>query len=224
MKKNYFITGTDTDCGKTLIAQSLLLKANQKGLRTVGLKPVAAGAEPAEEGLQNTDALALQQMASEKLSYSQINPVVFSAAVAPHLAAKQEGRRVTVSSLAGFVRGAMMHPADFRIIEGAGGWMVPVNDHEALSALPKLLDLDVILVVGMKLGCLNHALLTARAIRQDGLTLAGWVATQTDPNMQLMEENVASLRNMLGAPCLGVIPYQQHISPTDVVDLIELPE
>lgn len=224
MKKNYFIAGTDTDCGKTLVTEALLLKAREKGLRTVGLKPIAAGAQTTAEGLRNSDAVRLQQAATEPLGYEQVNPVVFAPAIAPHIAAAQAGKRVSVQALAGFVRGAMMQPADLRLIEGAGGWMVPVNDREPLSALPKQLGLDVILVVGMKLGCLNHALLTARAIRQDGLALAGWVATQLDPEMACVQENLDSLKHMLGAPCLGFIPYVAGISAEQAGAYLSLPE
>lgn len=224
MKKRYFIAGTDTDCGKTLVTEALLLKARESGLRTIGLKPLAAGAMPTPEGLRNSDALRLQAAATGQLAYEQVNPVLLEPAIAPHIAAAQAGKRVSIQALAGFVRGAMMQPADLCLIEGAGGWMVPVNDREPLSALPKQLGLDVILVVGMKLGCLNHALLTARAIRQDGLELAGWVATQTDPAMQCVQENFDSLNHMLGAPCLGFIPYQHNISSGQAAFCLRLPE
>lgn len=224
MKKNYFITGTDTDCGKTLVTEALLLQAARQGLHTVGLKPVAAGADVTAEGLRNNDALRLQQAATEKLPYSQVNPVVYEAAIAPHIAAAITGKRPTIAALAGYVRGAMLQPADLRLIEGAGGWLTPLNEHEPLSALPKLLELEVILVVGMKLGCLNHALLAARAIRQDGLQLAAWVATQVDPAMAHVEENRQSLGRMLGAPCLGFIPYTKNITADQALAYIRLPE
>lgn len=224
MKKNYFITGTDTDVGKTLISEALLLKAKEQGLRTVGLKPVAAGAYAAEDGLRNEDAVRLQNAATENLPYAQVNPVLFESAVAPHIAAAQEERRITIASLVGYVRGAMMQPADLRLIEGAGGWSVPLNDREPISLLPKFLEIDVILVVGMKLGCLNHALLTAQAIRQSGLTIAGWVATQIDSDMNCVEENLDSLKRMLGAPCLGYIPYQQDVNAEFAMQHLELPQ
>lgn len=224
MKKNYFVTGTDTDSGKTLVTQALLLKANHQGLRTVGLKPIAAGACITEDGLRNSDALYLQQAASEKLIYEQVNPVVFEPAIAPHIAAQQINKRVSISSLAGFVRGAMMQPADLRLIEGAGGWLVPLNERELLSELAKVLELDVILVVGLKLGCINHALLTARAIRQDGLHLTAWVATQVDNNMSCVQENLTALEKMLGAPCLGFIPYKKDINAEYAEQFLQLPE
>lgn len=223
MAKNYFIAGTDTDVGKTLVAQALLIKAQQAGLRTIGLKPVAAGAEETEDGWQNDDAQRLQRLATEALPYSQVNPVVFKMPVSPHIAAQKEGRSTSVSRLTGYIRGAMMQPADFRLVEGAGGWMVPVNDREPLSKLVVDLQLPVILVVGLKLGCLNHALLTARAIQQDGLPIAGWVATQIDPDMLCLQENIDSLHNMINAPCLGVIKYKKGIEAIEAAESLTLP-
>lgn len=183
MAKRFFIAGTDTDVGKTAIAASLLVAANQRGLRTLALKPVAAGAVQTAQGLRNDDALILQSQMTVPLSYEQINPVVFEPAIAPHIAARQANRRMTISQLAGFCRGTLMTAHDFGVIEGAGGWRVPLNDRETLAGLALELQLPVILVVGMKLGCLNHALLTAEAIRSDGLALAGWVANMIDPAM-----------------------------------------
>lgn len=224
MSKNYFITGTDTDAGKTLITEALLMKANQNGLRTVGLKPLAAGAELVEGELQNSDAQRLQKAASVKLSYSQVNPVVLKDAIAPHIAAQQEGRNITASRVVGFIRGTLMQPADLRLIEGAGGWLVPLNPRELFNAVAKELQLDVILVVGMKLGCINHALLTARAIMQDGLRIAGWVGTQIDSDMPVFDENVETLTKMLPAPCLGVVPYQAGITAEMAAQFLQLPE
>lgn len=223
MSKTYFITGTDTDAGKTLITEALLFKAAQQGLRTIALKPVAAGADVAGDTLQNSDAVRLQQAATVSLPYSQVNPVLLEAAIAPHIAAQQEGRNITASRLAGFIRGALMQPADLKLIEGAGGWLVPLNPRELYSAVPRELQLPVILVVGLKLGCLNHALLTARTIMQDGLKLAGWIGTQVEPDMPVLQENIDTLNNMLPAPCLGVVPYQAGITAQLAADYLSLP-
>lgn len=226
MAKNYFVTGTDTDAGKTLITSALLLNAAQKNLRCLGLKPVAAGGlVPVSDGspaLGNDDAVKLMAASTVKLPYAQVNPVLFEEPIAPHIAAEKHGRHMTLSSLSGYVRGALMTPADVRFIEGAGGWMVPLNRREPLSGLAKELDIPVILVVGMKLGCLNHALLTAKAIRMDGLTLAGWVATQVDPDMACVEENLTSLKHLLAAPCLGTVPYQEGVNAEDVAALLDI--
>lgn len=225
MAKNYFITGTDTDAGKTLITQALLIKAAAQGLKTLGLKPVAAGGMvdiPNSDKQGNDDAVKLMAASTQALPYAQVNPVLFAEPIAPHIAAEKAGRNITLSSLSGYVRGAMMTPADLRLIEGAGGWMVPLNGRQPLSGLATELKLPVILVVGMKLGCLNHALLTARAIRADGLEIAGWVGTQVDEDMSCVEENLSSLKGMMGAPCLGFVPYQKSIELNAVADLLDV--
>ncbi|WP_426414924.1 dethiobiotin synthase [Aestuariirhabdus sp. LZHN29] len=206
-QKQYFIAGTDTDAGKTLVAGAILVAAQDAGLSTIALKPVAAGCEITDEGLRNSDALLLQKYMTQPLAYEQVNPVALTAAIAPHIAAEQEGRRLTVDRLVGLCRGAMMQRSELLVVEGAGGWRVPLNAREALSGVPVALNLPVILVVGMKLGCINHALLTVEAILRDGLPLAGWVANQIDPDMHCYQENLESLRQRIGAPCLGAIPH-----------------
>lgn len=213
MKNTYFITGTDTDVGKTLVTAALLQAAHNEGQTAYGLKPVAAGCEAGPDGLRNDDALLLQRYSNVPLSYSQINPVALAAAKAPHLAAMEEGRQLSLQRLEGFCRGTLMHRADWRFIEGAGGWRVPLNASESLSGLPARLQVPVILVVGMRLGCLNHALLTAEAIVRDGLTLAGWVANSCTPQMASLAENILTLRAALPAPCLGELPF---LEPIDV--------
>ena len=225
MAKNFFVSGTDTDAGKTLITSALLHKATQQGMRTLGLKPVAAGGIvdiPGSSAQGNDDAVKLMAASSVKLPYAQVNPVLFAEPIAPHIAAAKEGRNITISTLTGYVRGALLTPADIRFIEGAGGWMVPLNGREPLSALAKELKTPVILVVGMKLGCLNHALLSARAIRADGLEIAGWVGTQVDENMSCVEENLESLKGMMGAPCLGFVPYQENIDANMAANLLDI--
>ena len=225
MSNNFFVTGTDTDAGKTLITAALLHKATQHGLTTLGLKPVAAGGVvqiPGSDQQGNDDAVKLMAASSVKLPYAQVNPVLFADPIAPHIAAEQEGRNITLSTLTGFVRGALMTPADFRLIEGAGGWMVPLNAREPLSGLAKELNTAVILVVGMKLGCLNHALLTAKAIRAEGLTIAGWVGSQIDKEMSCVDENLQSLKAMMGAPCLGFVPYQDDVDAETVAELLDI--
>jgi len=210
MKKRYFITGTDTDVGKTHITEALLRAAQQRGLTTLGLKPLAAGAELIGGQWSNDDARRLQAVSSLKLPYEQVNPILLRAALAPHLAAEMEQRRLTVQSLAGFCRGTLMtQRAQLTLIEGAGGWRVPLNDRETLADLAIDLNLEVILVVGMTLGCLNHALLTMEAIRRDGLQLAGWVANCLDPQMSSLEANIQTLVKRLPAPLLGTMPFLQ---------------
>lgn len=224
MKARYFIAGTDTDVGKTLVTQALLYKAKKQGLSTLGLKPIAAGANRIDGQLYNDDALALQAQSTIDLPYQQVNPVVYEAAVAPHLAAQALGKRSGAAQLTGFVRGALMQPVDFCCVEGAGGWYVPLNEREKLSEVVEQLKLPVIVVVGMKLGCLNHALLTFEAIAKAGLPIAGWVANCIDPNMSLLDENIASLQQMVPAPCLGIVPFMQNIDIEQVASGLSVPE
>lgn len=212
MAQRYFIAGTDTDVGKTFTAAALLQAAQQQGYRSLGLKPVAAGADAIEEGgnrdgLANEDAVLLMQHSSVKLSYDQVNPVLLQQPIAPHIAAQREGKNLTVDRLAGYCRGALMTPADLVLVEGAGGWRVPLNRSQSMADLARELNFPVILVVGMRLGCLNHALLTAEAIVADGLPLAGWVANRIDPQMSCYQENLETLKNQLRAPLLAELPY-----------------
>jgi dethiobiotin synthetase len=206
-RKKFFIAGTDTDVGKTLIACGLLEAANNAGLRTLAIKPVAAGCEQTPDGLRNSDALALMAAMSLDLDYAEVNPVAFADPIAPHIAAQRATRSLSVARLAGFCNGVMMLPADFMLVEGAGGWRVPLNLRETMADLPRTLNLPVILVVGMRLGCINHALLTAEAIKRDGLTLAGWVANRLDPDMSCYADNIETLQALIRAPLLGQVPY-----------------
>ena len=181
MSKAYFITGTSTNVGKTLVAAGLLAAAAKQGLSTLGFKPVAAGCKMTSDGLRNEDALQLLAQTNLPVSYEQLNPVALEPAIAPHIAAAEAGRRLSADRLAGFYRGVMMQRPDFTVVEGAGGWRVPLNDRETFADLAKVMQLPVVLVVGVDLGCINHALLTAEAIQRDGLILAGWVANQVVP-------------------------------------------
>lgn len=229
MKKTFFVAGTDTHVGKTCVATGLLIAARQQGLTTIGLKPVAAGADSYPDGWRNDDAVALQQAMTFDLPYEQINPILLKSATAPHIAAAQEKRQLSADRIAGFCR-ASLHQADFTVIEGAGGWRVPLNPRESMADVAIALRVPVILVVGVRLGCLNHALLTAEAIRHDGLLLAGWVANQVDPAMLNIAETIDALQARLPAPCLGVIPHMdivtaeaigEHLSIAPLVNTVQ---
>lgn len=222
MAKAYFVTGIDTGVGKTTVTCALLAAAKAKGLTTLALKPVASGCDETADGLRNSDALALQTAMTVPLSYPEINPVALPAALSPHLAAAAAGRRLTLAQIAGFCRGGMMHKADLKLVEGAGGWRVPISDRELMSGLPKQLGIPVILVVGMRLGCINHAVLTAEAILKDGVRLAGWVANVVDPDMEALEGNLQTLEAMLPAPCLGVLPWSPGKSAADLATGLDL--
>lgn len=222
-KKTYFVTGTNTDVGKTVVTAALLEAANQAGKRTLAMKPVASGCVQTPEGLRNSDALILQNVMTEQLPYDVINPVALEPAIAPHVAAAQAGRNLSANRLAGFCRGIQLRPADLLLIEGAGGWRVPLNDRETYSALAQQLNIPVILVVSLELGCINHALLSAEAIRRDGLLLAGWVANRPrEAVMSCETDTLAYLRQHLECPCLGVLPWLSDPEPKALAKFLNI--
>ncbi|GAB4392336.1 MAG: dethiobiotin synthase [Gammaproteobacteria bacterium] len=202
-----FITGTDTEIGKTFVSQQLLSFFKQKGLSTVALKPVSAGCQLTPAGWRNEDALALQQAATCLLPYEQVNPIALRIPVSPHLAAKAENTNVTAEDLYRLSLPVLHQEVDVIIIEGAGGWFAPINEYQTLADYVKLLRCPVLLVVGMKLGCLNHTLLTVNAIRQQGIKLIGWVANCVTSDMLMLEENIKTLEQKQFAPLLATIPY-----------------
>jgi dethiobiotin synthetase len=200
---SYFVTGTDTDVGKTLIACALLHGFAVQGRRVIGMKPVAAGCNA--DG-QNEDVLYLRAAGNVAVDYGLINPYCFPQAIAPHLAAQRAGVIIDLSVIAKSFQDLAAH-ADMVIVEGAGGLLVPLNAQQDSADLMLELGLPVILVAGMRLGCLNHALLTVEAIAARGLALAGWVANVVDDEMQMCEENIATLQQRITVPLLGVVPY-----------------
>lgn len=222
VKRTYFVTGTDTEVGKTFVSAALLYALNNNGMCTVGLKPVAAGCERQQGQWKNEDALILQQASSLDLSYDTINPIALPDAIAPHLAAEKQGSTLSVSNMIEALQGGLEVASDFTLIEGAGGWYVPLNDTEFFSDFAVALSLPVILVVGLRLGCINHALLTEAAIKQAGLPLAGWVANGIDPNMDSVIENIRTLKNTIEAPCLGVVSYFPSALPQDAAACLDV--
>lgn len=222
MGAQFFITGTDTDAGKTTVAAGLLNAARQAGLSTAAVKPVASGSEATAVGLRNSDALILQGQCSLELAYEQVNPYAFAPAIAPHLAARQVGVELQLSALVAAVEHVLDMQADFTLVEGAGGWLVPLNSTASLSDVTIALGVPVILVVGVRLGCINHALLTAQAIAADGLRLAGWVANVVDANTACLEDILATLDECLSAPCLGRVPRLADPSPVAVAEYLDL--
>ena len=207
LRAPFFVTGTDTDVGKTFVAAALLELARERGLHCAALKPVAAGCARVNGELINDDALELIAASGTDLDYGTVNPVALEPPIAPHIAARQAGIGLSASALARHCRKALAGDIDFALIEGAGGWLVPLNATETLADVCVDLGARPILVVGMKLGCLNHALLTAAAIAASGSELAGWVANCPTPEMAAFHDNVATLREKLTAPCLGVVPH-----------------
>ncbi len=222
MNHAYFITGTDTEIGKTTIAAGLLHAARRAGLSTAAAKPVASGCQLTDAGLRNDDALALLAECSLALRYEEVNPLAFAPPIAPHLAAREAGVRLDVPALVDAVRPILARQADFTLVEGAGGWRVPLAGTASLSDLPIVLGLPVILVVGVRLGCINHALLSAEAIQRDGLRLAGWVANLVDAQTSRLEENLATLNERLPAPCLGRVPRLDRADAASVAAHLDL--
>jgi dethiobiotin synthetase len=207
MTRGIFITGTSTAVGKTVVAAGLLRRLARQGVRAAGLKPVATGGLRLGPlgALRNADALELQAAASLRLSYDDVNPWCFEPAIAPHIAAREAGRPVRLREMVDWYQ-RVTTGADVALVEGAGGWRVPLHPEGFLSDLPEALHLDVILVVGLTLGCLNHARLTAEAITGSGrCRLAGWIANAIDPGFERRTENVATLAGLLGAPPLAEV-------------------
>lgn len=204
----YFVTGTDTGVGKTLVACALLHALAGRGLRVVGMKPVAAGREPDGTYLDVESLMAASSVAAPR---GWVNPYAFDPPIAPHIAAEQAGVRIELARILTAWR-ELAEIADVVVVEGVGGFCVPLNDDRDARDLAAELGLPVILVVGLRLGCLNHAILTARAIRSAGLPLAGWVANEMSPSMGKLEENISALDARLGCPRVGRIPYL--FSPT----------
>ena len=201
--RTLFVTGTDTGVGKTRIAVALIRALAARGVRVVGMKPVAAGAAP---GQLNEDVAALRDAANVDAPLADINPYTFPEPIAPHIAAHKAGIVIDIEHIAA-AHERLAGRADVVVVEGAGGWRVPLSEAADMADLAERLGGAVILVVGVRLGCLNHAVLTADAIRNRGLPWAGWVANQMDPDMLCADENLASLRLRLPGPCLGVEPY-----------------
>lgn len=221
MKRGFFITGTDTGVGKTLIATALMQRFAASGNKVVGMKPVAAGAEFTDGQWLNEDVSQLQVAANVDAPLASVNPYVFAPPIAPHIAAGQAGIVISLDKIkAAFSDLAEL--ADVVVVEGAGGFLVPLNDRQDMGDLAAALGLPVILVVGMRLGCINHALLTVAAIEASGLPLAGWVANLVDAEMPCLEENLATLQQRIAAPHLGTVPRLADADFRQAVNFLRL--
>jgi dethiobiotin synthetase len=210
-KINLFVTGTDTDVGKTYISQALIKHFCRQGLQAVGMKPVAAGAEIENGRLLNVDVQAIISASNVVASIDQINPYVFAPAIAPHIAAQQVGVEIAIEPIMRAFQ-ALQQQADVVVVEGAGGFLVPINESLTMGDLAKALNVGVLLVVGVRLGCISHALLTVQAIEAKGLHLIGWVANRIEPNMPALEENIATLKTMIKAPCIADVGWKKEPS------------
>lgn len=208
--KVFFITGTDTGVGKTWVSLQLLSQCKQRGLTTAAIKPIASGADKTATGLCNADALLLQQAMTLFLPYAEVNPFCYETTAAPHIAALEQQGHLSVANIVAGCKKVIAKQADVTLIEGIGGWQVPLNQDETLADLAKALAVPVILVVGLRLGCLNHAVLTLQSMQSAQLPIAGWIANQVDVQMQYQRENILTLRHYLSIPYLGEMPYQHQ--------------
>ena len=210
--QGFFITGTDTGVGKTLIACALLHACAARGLRAAGMKPVASGARRVRGALCNEDVESLTAASNVTASRAHVNPYCFEPPIAPHIAARLAGARIELSAIERAYR-SLAVAADIVVVEGVGGFRVPLNERADTGDLAARLELPVVLVVGMRLGCLNHALLTANAIAASGLELAGWVANCIDPEMRRLDGNIAALAERLPAPLVATLPWEPSATP-----------
>lgn len=224
LKTGYFVTGTDTEVGKTLVSGALILKLRELGRNAFGFKPVVAGTYQGQNGEYINEDIETLRVASNLPQTQTICPFVLDTPAAPHIVAKANGIELNVNKLLESFTG-IQNENDFVVVEGAGGFIVPLNDHESLADFAQKIDLPIIVVVGMKLGCLNHALLTIEAIKTRKMKIAGWVANALAQEMSLLNENIQSLQDRIDAPFLGMIPtlplalQKQNNSPYSLVAL-----
>lgn len=210
MTKSYFITGTDTGAGKTWATVALMRYLQSQGKTVLGMKPVASGCTLHDGEWKNDDALLLQRHATFVVPYDRVNPYALELPVAPHIAAQSAGIGIDFDVI-GAAFQQLRAQADSVLVEGVGGWTVPLNASQDVADLARFLGLPVILAVGMRLGCINHARLTCRAIDASGVECAGWLAVCVDPQMAVLAENIATLQQLIAAPLLGVLPYSDTI-------------
>ncbi len=212
MSLGFFVTGTDTGVGKTLVSCALIHRFTALGKSVIGMKPVAAGGERGAEGLINDDVRLLRAASNVNAALTLVNPYCFEPPIAPHIAATQAGAVIEIDRITQAYQ-QLAALAEVVIVEGVGGYCVPLNDTQDTANLAQRLGLPVIMVVGLRLGCLNHALLTARSITADGLTLAGWVANRIDPAMVAADDNIRALSQRITAPLLGEIEFAATPDP-----------
>lgn len=212
---NYFITSTDTGVGKTTISLCLMKHFKAKGQTVTCMKPVSAGCQATAEGLRNDDAVQLLKESSINLPYTMVNPYAYEPPIAPHIAAQQAGQAIDTDNIKNLYD-KISPQSDSVIVEGAGGWLVPINDSETMADIASSLGLPVILVVGMRLGCLNHGLLTAASIEDRGLKFKGWIANHIDKSMLQVQENIEALKLGIGAPFLGSVHYHENANQRQI--------
>lgn len=218
----YFITGTDTDVGKTICTKALLQAAKNQHANTLAYKPIAAGCDKTSAGLRNEDALILQSSCTMTCDYDLINPISFEQPIAPHIAADEVGDNISLSIINDGLNLLQKRRADYLLVEGAGGWHLPIDKQMLLSEWVAEQKIPVILVVGLKLGCLNHALLTAQAIERSGLQIIGWIANHLAHDMPYATQNITTLKHLINAPLIGEIPFLDDINERDLSNYINV--
>lgn len=223
MSTAFFVTGTDTGAGKTFTSTVLLHALRQRGLRAVGMKPIASGSEETPEGLRNEDALALQAASHPRPDYALVNPWALREPTAPEIAARIDGVEVTLPPIvAAFEQ--LKREADVVLVEGVGGFLAPVNAQLDQCALPRTLGLPVLVVVGLKLGCINHARMTVDAVQSRGFRVLGWIASEVEPTMLFPDDYFEALKAALPIPCLGRLPNAPGADPATLTRHLSLPD
>ena len=220
--KNYFVTGTDTEVGKTYVTCQMIAALQQNGYRAVGYKPVSAGCDLIDGHWLNEDGVALHKATTLDLRIEQVNPIVFKDPIAPHIASSNESRPITVEDMVSGWHELARYTPEVMFTEGAGGWKLPLGGGHFMPELAQELNQEVIIVVGMRLGCLNHALLTAQAILADGLSIKGWIANRVTESMTEYEANLTTLDELMPAPRLAEIQYQQPLTMEQAASLSQV--
>ncbi|GFO72003.1 dethiobiotin synthetase [Bathymodiolus japonicus methanotrophic gill symbiont] len=223
MSQGYFITGTDTGIGKTWSTVALMQYFKNQGKTVLGMKPVASGCDELDGRLKNEDALLLQQYASFALPYEDVNPYAFTLPVSPHIAAEQAGIEIVLDEIVDKYQ-QIENLADIVLVEGVGGWLVPLNAHQHVADLAKQLKLPVIVVVGMRLGCINQAKLTFAAIQQSRVECRGWIASCMEQDMLMLDENIQTLCQATEMPLLAVLPFREKLNPEYFTSVFPLKE
>ena len=216
----FFITGTDTEIGKTFVSSLLIKELAEEGLKVIGMKPIASGAKTIDGSLKNDDALSLIQASNVDVDYKIINPYVFEPAISPHIAAADAGIEIDIKNIKNkFLE--LKNQSDLVVVEGVGGWYAPLSFNTTVADLAEELNQPVILVVGLRLGCLNHALLTAQAIRQSGLAIAGWIANHVEKDFSVAEKNIETIKHFLNDfPFLGTVSHQTNSNEQTFIEHI----
>lgn len=209
--KGFFITGTDTHVGKTVVTAGLVEAFSRRNIKAVGLKPIATGGKKKKQGMRCVDAERIMSSAKIELPYETVNPYCFPPPVSPHIAAAEAGINIEIPTVVNAVKEAAKH-ADYVVVEGVGGWKVPINDTETIADLAAALKLPIVIVVAIRLGCISHASLTIECVRHHGLDVAGWVANLMDLDLEHVPDVINSVNHAVGAPMLGIIPPQRKVS------------